>query len=135
MKKSRDCEAAPDMVNNKKEKQSFASSIMGGMKSMFDEKDNKNKVETKRDNKDNENEVNPINPINDLNMDLIDQRLASMPSDVEDFNIYDFKHADNIIQDVVLLGTPSSTNVSSDAMLHYSEKNWLTLFFFAFTAI
>ena len=95
----------------KEKKKTFTSSMMSGMKSLFDEdkdKDHNKKDKEEGDGKETRKEDDAV----DLGLDLIDRRLAIRPSDVEDFSLLDFKHADNLVQDVVLLGLPASTNVS-----------------------
>jgi hypothetical protein len=98
-------------LEKRKEKKSFTSSMVSGMKSVFADDDDDD-IEDIKD-KEWSNKESKDGSTLDSSLDLIDRRLANRPSDVEDFTIYDFKHADNIVQDVVLLGTLNSTSVSN----------------------
>lgn len=116
-------------VSEKDDKKTAFSSMVSGMKSMFSSDDEEDDTEDgtdterqhskdtdKRTGKDNDKEGGKDlkSNQNDPSLDFIDRRLARRPTDVEDFSVYDFKHADNLVQDVVLLGTPNSASVSAD---------------------
>jgi len=99
------------LEKRKGKKKSFTSSMVSGMKSMFNDDDDDKEI--KRD-EESKSKSKDENEQHDPGLDMIDRLLSKRQADVEDFSVYDFKHADNIVQDVVLLGTLNSTSVSEE---------------------
>ena len=109
-------------TKRKPKKQSLSSSMMSGMKAIFEDDkpikgdDSNCSTEQGSDAKAKADAYSDSLP---LGIDLIDRRLAARSAEdfgggqgLEDLTLFDLKDADNLVQDVVMLGTPSSTNVS-----------------------